>query len=103
MSYLRKPDGEKRGKCRSTEEAATQKLKQQHHLMPASPSFSPLEQGEDKASYERHMRNLQQECKNVHPDKQVKALYVCMFSRPLVVQFPMYFVILKSVQISEFG
>ena len=81
MAYLRKPGGEKRGKCHSSEEDTTQKSKKQHHVMPASPSFTPLEQGEDKASYERHMKNLQQECKNVHPDKQVKALYtaICLY------------------------
>ena len=72
MAYLRKPDGEKRRKCHSSEDVAAQKPKQQHHLMPASPDFTPLEQGEDRASYERHMRTLQQECKNIHPDKQVK-------------------------------
>ena len=73
MAYLRKPDGQKQGKF---SEETTPKTKQQHHQMPASPSFMSLEQGEDRASHDRHTKALQQECKNVHPNKQVKTTYV---------------------------
>ena len=71
MSYLRKPDGEKRGKSCDGNEEKTPKLKKYHRQMPASPVFTPLEEGEDRASHDRHVKILQQECKNATPSKQV--------------------------------
>jgi len=76
MSYLRKPDGQKCGKSCSSEEMAP-KIKKQHHQMPASPAFMPLEDREDRASHDRHVKALQQECKNAKPSKQVSLS--CMF------------------------
>ena len=49
MSYLRKPDGQKCGKFCSSSEDSTPKLKKKHHLMPTSPAFMPLEEGEGRA------------------------------------------------------
>ena len=74
MSYLRKPDGQKRGKFCSSSEDSTPKLKKKHYLMPTSPAFMPLEEGEDRASHDRHIKALQQECRNVKPSKQVSCL-----------------------------
>ena len=71
MAYLWKPDRQKRGKI--SEEAPQRHLnnyaiKCQHR----APAFMPLDKGEDRASYDRHMKALQQKCKNIHPDKQVR-------------------------------
>ena len=70
MSYLRKPDGEKRGKSCGDSEETTPKRKY-HPQMPASPVFTPLEEGEDRASHDKHVKILQQECRNATPSKQV--------------------------------
>ena len=70
MAYLRKPDGQKRGKCDSTNPETPTKLKKPYHQMPASPVI-PLEDGEDRASHDKHIKTLQQECKNNPPCKQV--------------------------------
>jgi hypothetical protein len=66
MAYLRKPDGEKRGKGKATPTPS----KPAPPLMPSSPVV--LEPpGEDRASHERHLKCLKRECKMVHPNKQV--------------------------------
>ena len=76
MAYLRKPDGLKRGKPTSNEET-TPKLKKPHYQMPATSYVIPLEQGEDKASHDRHVKALQQECKTSRPNKQVRYCIMC--------------------------
>ena len=67
MSYLRKPDGEKRGKSCDGNEEKTPKLKKYHRQMPASPVFIPLEEGEDRASHDRHVKIYNKSVKMLHP------------------------------------
>lgn len=66
MAYLRKPDGQKRGKPRITLTPPTPV----RPLMPSSPVVL-VSPGEDRPSHERHLKLLKRECKNVHPNKQV--------------------------------
>lgn len=65
MAYLRKPDGQKRGKSATPKPQAPV-----HHLMPSSPAVV-IPPTEDKASHERHIKYLKRECRNVRPNKQV--------------------------------
>ena len=68
MAYLRKPDGQKRGKGNPSPVAAVQRKP----LMPLCQSLSPVALVcEDKASHERHLKALKKEYKSLHPNKQV--------------------------------
>ena len=63
MNYVRKPDGEKRGKGNSRAGVGTKKT------FPSAPfSAPPLSQ--DRPAYERHMKRLALECKK-NKDQEV--------------------------------
>ena len=77
MAYLRKPIGQKRGK--ESKDGATLEKPPKAPIQPQMPSppvafAAPC--AEDKASHERHIKMLQRECRNIHPNKQVT--YTCM-------------------------
>jgi len=60
MAYLRKPDGQKRGKAQMHVTSSTPV----QPLMPTSPVVTvPL--SEDRASHERHLKCLKRESKSV--------------------------------------
>ena len=62
MAYFRKPEGQKRG----NPGMHPPKLK-----MPDVPPLSFMPTGEDKASYDRHLKFLDEECTKLRPNKQV--------------------------------
>ena len=59
MQYIRKPDGEKRGKGKSRVGVMTNKV------FPRSPITAPP-LAEDRPGFERHMKALSVECKRGH-------------------------------------
>ena len=64
MAYLRKPDGQKRGK------PLTPRIMKQKYQMPNFPASIPSP-GEDRATHDGFINALHHECKSVHPRKQV--------------------------------
>lgn len=64
MAYLRKPDGQKRGK------PTIPRVMKQKYQMPTFPTFIPSP-GEDRTTHDGFINALHQECKSVHPRKQV--------------------------------
>ena len=67
MAYLRKPDGQKRGKENSIH---TPPSKSACPKMPASPCVV-LVNSEDRAAHDRHVKALQRECRGFRQNKQV--------------------------------
>lgn len=92
MAYLRKPDGLKRGKeAASGTKAEAKPVRLQMPALIPSAVLLPL--GEDKASHSRHLKLLQQECKNIHPNKQVrpcKHACILMWQHACPVLFPYF-------------
>lgn len=64
MAYLRKPNGQKRGK------PAMPRIMKQKYQMPNFPPFIPSP-GEDRTSHDGFVNTLQDEYKTVYPRKQV--------------------------------
>ena len=64
MAYLRKPDGQKRGK------PTIPRVMKQKYQMPTFPTFIPSP-GEDRTTHDGFINALQLECKSVQPRKQV--------------------------------
>ena len=74
MAYLRKPDGQKRGKGKGTPSPVAVQRKP---LMPLCQSLSPVALVcEDKASHEQHLKALKKEYKFLHPNKQVYSVTI---------------------------
>lgn len=66
MAYLRKPDGEKRGK----EKPGSTPSKSARLQMPTSPPVTVVN-SEDRASHDRHVKTLQRECRSIRQNKLV--------------------------------
>ena len=67
MAYFRKPEGQKRGNSgKRPPKQVTPKPK-----MPDLPPIPFMPIGEDKASYDRHLKFLGEECTKLRPNKQV--------------------------------
>lgn len=64
MAYFRKPEGQKRGN------PGTRPPKQ-ITPKPKMPDLPPIPTGEDKASYDRHLKFLGEEYTKLRPNKQV--------------------------------
>ena len=67
MAYLRKPDGEKRGKEKKSDSTPS---KVAHLQMPTSPPVT-VASSEDRASHDRHVKALQRECRSIRQNKLV--------------------------------
>ena len=68
MAYLRKPDGQKRGKEKIVTDSPP-KLAEKT-IMPTI-HHQPSNNTEDKASHDRHIKYIQRECKSSRPKKKV--------------------------------
>ena len=68
MSYLRRPEGKKRGNpCKESKKT----IQFAKSVMPVIPDAPLLPTGEDEASQQRHLRMLKSEMKKVNPNKQI--------------------------------
>lgn len=65
MGYIRKPDGEKRGSGNTRKGTIGGKK-----TFPAFPT-SKATPAEDRPAHDRHMRQIVQQYKHSHPNKQV--------------------------------